>query len=173
MCGGERPMGAAKGKQSDTEALCHPPPPNPPPQSLIRSPLPPPAHCPRPPPHAEFSEASRTWMELLIALVLSAIVLPAWRLYILPKIMHEAAHDAPPDQSPSQSRDPSVLTVSPMMSFHRVSSWHSGRGRMTLPDRRRHVLLAMADEGSSGRCSGANEHTPILNRQTGPDEERG
>ena len=28
MSGGERPMGAAKGKQSDTEALCqHPPPP--------------------------------------------------------------------------------------------------------------------------------------------------
>ena len=27
MCGGERPIGAAKGKQSDTEALCQPPPP--------------------------------------------------------------------------------------------------------------------------------------------------
>ena len=27
MSSGERPMGAAKGKQSDTEALCHPPPP--------------------------------------------------------------------------------------------------------------------------------------------------
>ena len=27
MSGGERPIGAAKGKQSDTEALCQPPPP--------------------------------------------------------------------------------------------------------------------------------------------------
>ena len=27
MCRGERPIGAAKGTQSDTEALCHPPPP--------------------------------------------------------------------------------------------------------------------------------------------------
>ena len=27
MSSGERPIGAAKGKQSDTEALCHPPPP--------------------------------------------------------------------------------------------------------------------------------------------------
>ena len=27
MSSGERPLGAAKGKQSDTEALCHPPPP--------------------------------------------------------------------------------------------------------------------------------------------------
>ena len=27
MSRGERPIGAAKGKQSDTEALCHPPPP--------------------------------------------------------------------------------------------------------------------------------------------------
>ena len=27
MCSGERPIGAAKGKQSDTEALCQPPPP--------------------------------------------------------------------------------------------------------------------------------------------------
>ena len=25
MCSGERPIGAAKGKQSDTEALCQPP----------------------------------------------------------------------------------------------------------------------------------------------------
>ena len=31
MSSGERPIGAAKGKQSDTEALCHPPPPPPPP----------------------------------------------------------------------------------------------------------------------------------------------
>ena len=30
MSSGERPMGAAKGKQSDTEALCQPPPPPPP-----------------------------------------------------------------------------------------------------------------------------------------------
>ena len=30
MSGGERPIGAAKGKQSDAEALCHPPPPPPP-----------------------------------------------------------------------------------------------------------------------------------------------
>ena len=30
MSSGERPIGAAKGKQSDTEALCHPPPPPPP-----------------------------------------------------------------------------------------------------------------------------------------------
>ena len=29
MCGGERPIGAAKGKQSDTEALCQTPPPPP------------------------------------------------------------------------------------------------------------------------------------------------
>ena len=29
MCNGERPIGAAKGKQSDTTALCQPPPPNP------------------------------------------------------------------------------------------------------------------------------------------------
>ena len=28
MSGGERPIGAAKGKQSDTEALCQPPPPS-------------------------------------------------------------------------------------------------------------------------------------------------
>ena len=27
MSSGERPIGAAKGKQSDTEALCQPPPP--------------------------------------------------------------------------------------------------------------------------------------------------
>ena len=26
MCSGERPIGAAKGKQPDTEALCYPPP---------------------------------------------------------------------------------------------------------------------------------------------------
>ena len=30
MSSGERPIGAAKGKQSDTEALCQPPPPLPP-----------------------------------------------------------------------------------------------------------------------------------------------
>ena len=30
MSSGERPIGAAKGKQSDTEALCQPPPPPPP-----------------------------------------------------------------------------------------------------------------------------------------------
>ena len=30
MCSGERPMGAAKGKQPNTEALCQPPPPPPP-----------------------------------------------------------------------------------------------------------------------------------------------
>ena len=37
MSGGERPIGAAKGKQSDDEALCHPilPPPNP--QTLSHS----------------------------------------------------------------------------------------------------------------------------------------
>ena len=29
MSSGERPIGAAKGKQPDTEALCHPPPPPP------------------------------------------------------------------------------------------------------------------------------------------------
>ena len=29
MSSGERPIGAAKGKQSDTEALCQPPPPPP------------------------------------------------------------------------------------------------------------------------------------------------
>ena len=29
MSSGERPIGAARGKQSDTEALCHPPPPTP------------------------------------------------------------------------------------------------------------------------------------------------
>ena len=34
MSSGERPIGAAKGKQSDTEALCQPPPP-PPPQAYI------------------------------------------------------------------------------------------------------------------------------------------
>ena len=28
MSSGERPIGAAKGTQSDTEALCHPPPPS-------------------------------------------------------------------------------------------------------------------------------------------------
>ena len=28
MSSGERPIGAAKGKQSDTEALCQPPPPH-------------------------------------------------------------------------------------------------------------------------------------------------
>ena len=28
MCSGKRPIGGAKGKQSDTEALCHPPPPH-------------------------------------------------------------------------------------------------------------------------------------------------
>ena len=38
MSGGERPIGAAKGKQSDTEALCHPPPPPPapPPSGVLR-----------------------------------------------------------------------------------------------------------------------------------------
>ena len=30
MSSGERPIGAAKGKQPDTEALCQPPPPQPP-----------------------------------------------------------------------------------------------------------------------------------------------
>ena len=30
MSGGERPIGAARGKQPDTEALCQPPPPPPP-----------------------------------------------------------------------------------------------------------------------------------------------
>ena len=38
MSSGERPIGAAKGKQSDTEALCHlppPPPPNPQAPSLL------------------------------------------------------------------------------------------------------------------------------------------
>ena len=33
MSSGERPIGAAKGKQSDTEALCQPP--NPPPPRII------------------------------------------------------------------------------------------------------------------------------------------
>ena len=33
MSSGERPIGATKGKQSDTEALCHPPPPGTPPPS--------------------------------------------------------------------------------------------------------------------------------------------
>ena len=37
MGGGERPIGAAKGTQSDTEALCHPPPPAPPPPSPLRN----------------------------------------------------------------------------------------------------------------------------------------
>ena len=36
MSSGERPIGAAKGKQSDTEALCQPPPP---PGHSSRSPL--------------------------------------------------------------------------------------------------------------------------------------
>ena len=39
---GERPIGAAKGKQSDTEALCQPPPPHPPADP------PPPPNCPPP-----------------------------------------------------------------------------------------------------------------------------
>ena len=40
MSSGERPIGAAKGRQADTEALCHPPPPP-------KSPPPPPSHtCP-------------------------------------------------------------------------------------------------------------------------------
>ena len=34
MSSGERPIGAAKGKQSDTEALCQPPPPPHPPSHL-------------------------------------------------------------------------------------------------------------------------------------------
>ena len=38
MSSGERPIGAAKGKQSDTEALCQPPPPPPHP---LQSPPPP------------------------------------------------------------------------------------------------------------------------------------
>ena len=38
MSSGERPIGAAKGKQIDTEALCHPPPP------CLPSPLPPVTH---------------------------------------------------------------------------------------------------------------------------------
>ena len=37
MSSGERPIGAAKGKQSDTEALCQPPPPVHPP--LVHPPL--------------------------------------------------------------------------------------------------------------------------------------
>ena len=40
MSGGERPIGAAKGKQSDTEALCQPPPPqSPATQPIFRPPL--------------------------------------------------------------------------------------------------------------------------------------
>ena len=35
MSSGERPIGAAKGKQSDTEALCQPPPPPPRPPEVI------------------------------------------------------------------------------------------------------------------------------------------
>ena len=38
MSGGERPIGAAKGKQSDTEALCQPPPPRSPLYALL-------SHC--------------------------------------------------------------------------------------------------------------------------------
>ena len=39
MSSGERPIGAAKGKQSDTEALCQPPPP-------LQGYQPMPSHCP-------------------------------------------------------------------------------------------------------------------------------
>ena len=47
MCSGERPVGAAKGTQSDTEALCHPPPPRNPPR--ITGLAPPPPSGPPPP----------------------------------------------------------------------------------------------------------------------------
>ena len=40
MSSGERPIGAAKGKQSDPEALCQPPPPSPFKCNLIPNPLP-------------------------------------------------------------------------------------------------------------------------------------
>ena len=40
MSSGERPIGAAKGKQSDTEALCHPPPPPQASQAMWPRPLP-------------------------------------------------------------------------------------------------------------------------------------
>ena len=36
MCSGKKPIGAAKGKQPNTEALCHPPPP---PSSACREPV--------------------------------------------------------------------------------------------------------------------------------------
>ena len=39
MCKGERPIGAAKGKQSDIEALCQDPPPQPPPRAWVSTPL--------------------------------------------------------------------------------------------------------------------------------------
>ena len=44
MSSGERPMGAAKGKQSDAEAVCQPPPTHthPAAQHLLASPMPPP-----------------------------------------------------------------------------------------------------------------------------------
>ena len=45
MSSGERPIGAAKGKQSDTEALCQPPPPRNAQGKLLRL-----VHAP-PPPH--------------------------------------------------------------------------------------------------------------------------
>ena len=44
MSSGERPIGAAKGKQPNTEALCHPPPP---PESAQGPSLPPPEGAPR------------------------------------------------------------------------------------------------------------------------------
>ena len=48
MCGGERPIGAAKGKQSDAEAVCQPPPPSPH-RPCPRGPRPRTHHMPRAP----------------------------------------------------------------------------------------------------------------------------
>eukprot|EP00670_Eutreptiella_braarudii_P017957 CAMPEP_0174351134 /NCGR_PEP_ID=MMETSP0811_2-20130205/8376_1 /TAXON_ID=73025 ORGANISM="Eutreptiella gymnastica-like, Strain CCMP1594" /NCGR_SAMPLE_ID=MMETSP0811_2 /ASSEMBLY_ACC=CAM_ASM_000667 /LENGTH=463 /DNA_ID=CAMNT_0015480041 /DNA_START=184 /DNA_END=1578 /DNA_ORIENTATION=+ len=44
----------------------------------------------------EFSEREKHWLQLLITMILALIVLPAWKMYILPKVVagHEFGHDS-------------------------------------------------------------------------------
>jgi uncharacterized membrane protein len=39
-----------------------------------------------------FSEESKHWMQLLITLMLAGVVLPAWKWYILPNLLHASHH---------------------------------------------------------------------------------
>ena len=81
MCSGERLMGAAKGKQSDTVALCPPPPRsrNPRHRSLRRdhrTPAPPSDPLPRRPPRAQDTYGPATNIVMKLMAIVSVVFAP-------------------------------------------------------------------------------------------------